>query len=242
MAGHSGQGQARPAEQAQSSDTVNLRVYVAGNGAVEALVDGVALPPDDGDDDPRHAIPMSSLPIRAVDYTVPRNTTVVLRPTPESVGFDGWSASECPEPEDCRLVLDDRTDVVATFDPLELHLIVHGEGTVERSPPGDECATPSPFCARYAPGTEVVLTAKPTNPGDPTEWYDDTWCEPETTTLTRVRSAVRVSGSVRTTPRSRSSKLTRPDAAVPFHGLRQSPRAQGGRRRRSRCARPVRTS
>ncbi len=171
LVGHAGQGQARPAEHAQSPETVNLRVYVAGSGKVDASVDEDPLLPA--------CEPDFFTADQGCDYSVPKNAVVVLKATSKSDGFVGWSASECGEPEDCRLKLDESTDVVATFDPLELHVRIDGDGTVERSPPGEECEPASPTCGRYEPGTEVALTAKPTNAGDPTEWYDDTWCEPD---------------------------------------------------------------
>ena len=165
-------GQARPA---QSPDNVELRVWFAGNGRVQAFVNGTELLLERGSCEPANYAADEGC-----GFSIPRNASVLLRATSLSDGFTGWSSSECPRLGDCELVLDDSTHVVATFRPLELEVsITDGEGTVERSPKGEPCVVANDNCGSYEPGTAVTLTAKPTHPGDPTEWYDDAWCEPD---------------------------------------------------------------
>jgi hypothetical protein len=104
----------------------------------------------------------------------PQATEVTLTPTPgNDSAFAGWSGA-CSGTGTCTVTMDEARSVVATFNalptsfPLSVSSTGTGTGTITSSPAGISCGTD---CLQsFAPGTQVTLTASPSNDSTFTGW------------------------------------------------------------------------
>jgi hypothetical protein len=118
-----------------------LAVGVTGNNASVAVSAGVDCETSQNGGD-------------ACFYSVTPGSTVTIRPNDvQGSTFVGWSVPECPGTGECRVVVDSQLrSVVATFSPMNLNVIVEGNGTVT--------CPPVPTCSADFPAfTEVTLRA-----------------------------------------------------------------------------------
>lgn len=102
------------------------------------------------------------------DY--PFDSTVVLTATADdSSTFEGWSGCDSVQGPLCTITIGTgANEVTADFDLKRFELSVTSVGgstqepnTVDRSPGGGACETPSDDCGQYDYGTDVTLTAQP---------------------------------------------------------------------------------
>jgi hypothetical protein len=106
-----------------------------------------------------------------------------------SSSFVRWSIADCADSASCRVRIDDVARLVATFTPLEVHVIRSGSGTVTPNPAPLATCAPAPgadICWRYPAGTEVALTGAASTPGAGVTWADTSWCTPDGATCRAI--------------------------------------------------------
>jgi Divergent InlB B-repeat domain len=168
---------------AVEGDDFALQLFIAGNGTV-AVTDL-----DTGST--RSCVPALLLGNRGApcldedDEELLYGAGTTLQMTASGSGsssFVRWSIADCADSASCRVRIDDVARLVATFTPLEVHVIRAGSGTITPSPAPLASCTPAEgadICWRYAAGTEVALTGAATTPGAGVTWADTSWCTPD---------------------------------------------------------------
>ena len=159
---------------------IALQLFIAGNGtvAVTDLDTGITrtcAPPADSRDAPCRD--------GAGELEYGAGTTLQMTAAGSgSSSFVRWSIADCADSASCRVRIDDVARLVATFTPLEVHVIRFGSGTVTPNPAPLATCVPAPdadFCWRYPAGTEVALTGTASTPGAGVTWADTSWCTPD---------------------------------------------------------------
>ena len=95
-------------------------------------------------------------------YYLPSTVVTATAAAAGASTFLGWSAHSCPGTGQCAVTLSrDSTSLVARFTPLEVRVILGGDGTgsVVSEPVGIAC--PPTCTAPFPYGTEVTLVARP---------------------------------------------------------------------------------
>jgi hypothetical protein len=101
-------------------------------------------------------------------WRYPQGTAVKLTSSPVGgASFTGWSSPECQGTGSCSVTLDSEvTSIVALFNPLKLGVVLSVDdsgvhGRVTSSPTGISCHQENCPFGKFAPNTNVILTATP---------------------------------------------------------------------------------